>query len=230
MKAETFEAVAKVLGHRFSDQGLLEQALTHPSLEGKPNYQRLEFLGDRILGAVIAELLLEHYPAAKEGPLAARYNVLVRRNTLADIAQKIGLGAHLVMSPAEDESGGRTKPAILADVCEAVIGALYQDGGMKVARRFVVRHWHALVGDMSKVPQDPKTALQERAQGAGLASPVYTERSRTGPAHAPVFTMEVKVGNLPPATGSGTTKQAAEKAAAQTLLEGWAKSWSKHDS
>lgn len=210
-----------ILGHVFARPDLLAQALTHPSVEGRENYQRLEFLGDRVLAVVIAEMLFKHYPDAREGALAARFNDLVRRDTLAGVAVEAGLGGHIILSPAEAESGGREKPAILADVCEAVIAALYLDGGMAVAEDFIKSFWGALAGDMAETPKDGKTALQERAQGAGLAAPVYLEVGRSGPAHAPEFTIEVQVKGQASVTGAGRTKQAAQQAAAAAMLEAW---------
>ena len=129
-----------VLGHQFADAALLRQALTHPSVSGDVHYQRLEFLGDRILGAIIATQLYRRFPKMNEGDLALRYNALVRKESLAAIAKRIELATYMVMSGGEEDSGGRTKPAILADVCEAIIGALYLDGGIDVARRFVLQY------------------------------------------------------------------------------------------
>lgn len=214
-----FEPLYAALGHCFARADLVEQALTHPSVEGVPSYQRLEFLGDRILGLVVAELLYDDYPGATEGALAARYNVLVRRQTLAEVAREVGIGDYLRLSPSEERSGGRDKPAILADVCEAIIAALYRDGGLGVARAFVERHWRPRGDNLADAPKDAKTALQEWLQGAGLAAPSYREVSRSGPDHALVFTMEVRVKGQPALTGRGSTKQVAEQAAAAAMLE-----------
>lgn len=214
-----FEPLFAALGHRFARADLVEQALTHPSVEGVPSYQRLEFLGDRVLGLVVAELLYDGYPGAAEGALAARYNVLVRRQTLAEVAREVGLGDYLLLSPSEERSGGRDKPAILADACEAIIAALYRDGGLDAARAFVERYWRPRGDNLPDAPKDAKTALQEWLQGAGFAAPSYREVSRSGPDHALVFTMEVVVKGRPALTGRGSTKQAAEQAAAAAMLE-----------
>lgn len=207
------------IGHRFHDRALLEQALTHPSCEGQPHYQRLEFIGDRVLGTVIADALYHTYPDAVEGDLALRFNALVRRETLAGLAQDIGLTGHIRLSPGEDQAGGRDKPAIQADVVEALIGALYQDGGFEAAKAFVRGHWDDLVTSVAHKAKDAKTQLQEWAQGRGLAKPSYQVVSREGPAHAPQFTITVVVGKQHQATGQGGTKRAAEQEAARALLD-----------
>jgi len=208
----------KVLGHTFGNSELLETALTHPSESGRESYQRLEFLGDRILGALIAEKLYELFPSMNEGSLALRYNELVRRETLALVAEKMGLAPHIRLSVGEDESGGRQKPAILADVCEALIGALYLDGGLICARQFVLEYWADMVSSALTTEKDGKTALQEWAQGNGLATPVYQEVDRSGPSHAPIFTMEVSLENGLTATGKAGSKRGAETAAASSLM------------
>ncbi|MFN3232109.1 MAG: ribonuclease III [Alphaproteobacteria bacterium] len=217
--ADDFEALYEVIGHRFADPGLLVEAFTHPSCDGPHNYQRLEFLGDRVLGASIAMRLLEEYPDFDEGNLAIRYNELVRRKTLAKIAKDLQLDTHLRLSPGENDSGGRDKPAILADCCEALIGALFLDAGFDAARAFVDRQWTDLVTAVADTGKDAKTRLQEWAQGRGLATPSYQEVSRTGPAHEPEFVVSVVVGKEYQARGVGGSKRNAEQAAARTLLE-----------
>ena len=224
-----FEPLYAALGHRFARADLVQQALTHPSVEGALSYQRLEFLGDRILGLVVAELLYDSYPGAAEGALAARYNVLVQRQTLAEVAREVGLGDYLLLSPSEERSGGRDKPAILADACEAIIAALYRDGGLGAARAFVERYWRPRGDNLPDAPKDAKTALQEWLQGAGLAAPSYREVSRSGPDHSLVFTMEVMVKGRPALTGRGSTKQAAEQAAAAAMLENCAGASANND-
>lgn len=206
------------LGHRFADEGLLRRALTHPSAEGS-NYQRFEFLGDRVLGLVIAKWLLEAFPQADEGELAVRYNALVRKEACAEVAERLGLGRHIVMGGGEEKAGGRRKAAILADACEALIAALYLDGGHEVAERFVRAEWAALIERSGKVPQDAKTALQEWAQGAGRPVPKYALAGRTGPDHAPEFTVSVEVEGQAALMAKGASKRQVEQAAARAMLE-----------
>lgn len=211
------------LGYRFKDRGLLVQALTHPSLGGVDRnagrgYERLEFLGDRVLGLVIAEWLLERFPAEPEGALARRHTALVRAEALTVVAEAIGLGPFLRLAPSERDSGGQAKPAILADACEAVIGAIFQDGGLEPARSLIRGRWTPLIQADLSPPQDPKTALQEWALGRGRPLPHYETLSREGPDHAPVFRVSVKVEGVEPAIATGNSKRAAEKAAAVALL------------
>lgn len=211
------------LGHDFAKPGLLEEALTHPSAtagegKGRRNFERFEFLGDRVLGLCVAQLLAEHYRDEKVGALARRHTALVRAETLTRVAEKIGLGDFIIMSKAEEEAGGRTNPAIVADCCEAVIAALYLDGGMEAAQRFIHAHWVPLMNEALKPPKDPKTALQEWAQARGLPLPVYTILYQTGPAHDPVFAVQVFVRGFPRTTGTGRSKRVAEQTAAQLLL------------
>ena len=214
------EPLSAVLQYTFSDPRLLEEALTHGSALGIRgfDYQRLEFLGDRVLALVIAELLYKSFPKENEGQLARRYVALVRREALAEVAGKIGLGDHLILSESEALSGGRKNPSLLADVCEAVIAALYLDGGLQPAAAFINRYWQPLMAREDKPPTDAKTTLQEWLQGRGLALPVYRITRRTGPDHAPEFTIEVIAGNAQPATGSGLSRRAAEQQAAAAML------------
>ena len=217
-------ALAEVLGHQFADGALLDEALTHasvnPGRRGGAQHanERLEFLGDRVLGLVMATWLLELFPQEAEGALAKRYAALVRQEALADVARSISLGDYLRLSRGEDSSGGRDNAAILADACEAVLGALYLDGGLDAARRFVRTHWQSRIRGERAPPRDPKTALQEWAQHHGLPLPEYTEAGRTGPDHAPQYTVRVEVVGQGGATASGSTKRAAEKGAAAELL------------
>lgn len=211
-----------LLGHRFARPDLLIEALTHGSVEGraKRDYQRLEFLGDRVLGLIVAGDLLARHPEADAGGLARRLNELVREETLAGVAQAIGLGRHLRLSKSEDEQGGRAKPAILADVCEALIGALYLDGGLEAAENFVRRHWAAQAATLAaSAPKDPKSALQEYAQARGKKPPTYSVIEASGPDHSPRFLVEARVPGFAPARGEGGSKRAAEIAAAKALLD-----------
>ena len=217
---------SRILGHVFRDPGLLEQALTHPSVvHGRTKrrfteYERLEFLGDRVLGLVMAEVVYHHFPQEPEGDLAKRHVALVRREALARIAQLIRLDRALVLSPGEDGAGGRNNPGLLADACEAVIGAIFVDGGFDVARTFVRDQWLPLLNELSVPPKDAKTRLQEWAQAQGYTLPHYDVTGQQGSAHNPLFIVQVTVpGHDGAASGQGTSKRVAEQAAALTFLE-----------
>lgn len=218
-----FSKLYLALGHSFTHTELVEEALTHPSVtagegRGKRNYERFEFLGDRVLGLCISELLLQRFRDEKVGQLARRHTALVRAETLTRVANMIDLGDFMNLSRSEEESGGRDNDALLSDCCEAIVAALYLDGGMEAARRFIYRHWVPLMNEALRPPKDPKTALQEWAQSRGLPLPVYTGISQDGPAHSPTFTVQVFVRGLPRSTASGRSKRAAEQAAAQLLM------------
>jgi ribonuclease-3 len=220
-------ALAAKLGHDFKDPELLALSLTHPSAAGGDeredarlrNYQRLEFLGDRVLGLAIAELLIHRFPLEREGRLARRHTQLVRKEALAKVARGIGLGDYLILSRGEEEAGGRKNPAILADCCEAIIAALFIDGGMPAAERFIHAHWVPLMEAAAVPPKDVKTALQEWTQARSLPLPNYKVVSNEGPDHKPVFSVEVSVEGQSSVTATGKSKRAAEKAAARKLLE-----------
>jgi len=213
----------EALGHSFRHPDLLRQALTHPSVvhrrSAQESYERLEFLGDRVLGLIVADLLFATYPAEPEGKLAQRLAALVRKETLADVAREIDLGSALVLSRGEEESGGRDNPANLANGCEAVIGALYLDGGLEAARQFVCRHWVARLEAARRPPRDAKTSLKEWAQGQGRPLPRYRVVDTSGPPHNPTFAVEVSVEGVSPVVAHGSSKRAAEQAAAALLLE-----------
>jgi ribonuclease-3 len=211
------------IGYRFADPTLLQQASTHSSAAGRGrrslrSNERLEFLGDRVLGLVIADLLIRRFPNESEGGLTRRHAALVQGATLAQIALEIALGDHLVLAHSEDDAGGRRKPATLANGLEALIGALYLDGGLAPAAAFIARHFGPRLEAMRVPPQDPKTALQEWAQGRGLALPDYRVVEVAGPAHEPRFEVSVQVGDRPSATAVAGSKRAAERAAAARLL------------
>ncbi len=208
------------LGHRFRDPDLLIRALTHASISSpqRPDSQRLEFLGDRVLGLVIAEALLAADKGAREGQLAPRYNALVRKETCAAIARDIGLGDVLKLGRSEMKSGGRRKDALLGDAMEAVIAAVYADGGFEAARDLVLRLWQARIDKVDSDARDAKTSLQEWAQARGLPPPDYVETGRTGPDHAPVFTIEARLQSGETASASAPSKRAAEQAAAKALM------------
>jgi ribonuclease-3 len=181
--------------------------------------QRLEFLGDRVLGLVMAEALLKADPNAPEGLLAPRYNALVRRETCADVARGIDLGAVLKLGRSEMKSGGRRKEALLADAMEAVIAAIYQDGGFDAARAAILRLWGARINNVADDARDAKTALQEWAQARGEVPPQYVEIDRSGPDHQPVFTIEVRLASGPSEIATAGSKRHAEQAAATALLK-----------
>lgn len=208
------------LGHQFGRPELLQQALTHASVGSGTglNNERMEFLGDRVLALLIADLLLEHYPDADEGDLAQRLNALVRRETCTAVAADLQLGICLNLSAAETATGGRDKPAILGDACEALIGALYLDGGMAAARHFVETFWTPRLAGLSAVPADAKSALQEWSLARKLGTPVYTVISRAGPDHAPLFEIEVSLPGQPSQSGAGASKRDAEREAALAML------------
>lgn len=211
------------LAHAFTDRSLLDEALTHASMLGRgrrsrPSNERLEFLGDRVLGLVIAARLIERFPKDPEGDLSRRQAALVRRETLAEIARDLDLGAWLEVARSEEEGGGRNNPAILADCLEAVIGALFLDGGLAAAEGFVRRQWEGRIEAMATPPRDAKTALQEWAQGRGLARPVYEVVRAEGPPHAPIFEVRVSLSDLAPLSASAPSKRAAEQAAADAML------------
>jgi ribonuclease-3 len=209
------------LGHDFADKALLRRAVTHSSMSspGREDNQRLEFLGDRVLGLVMAEALLAHDKKASEGQLAPRYNALVRKETCADVAREIGLGDALKIGRSEQMSGGRRKQALLGDAMEAVIAAVYLDGGFEVAQALILRLWGARIRDVDEDAKDPKTTLQEWAQARKMPPPKYVELKREGPDHAPVFTIEVRLETGEIAQATAGNKRLAEQAAATALLE-----------
>jgi ribonuclease-3 len=216
--------LAAAIGYEFASEDILVRALTHASFDAQrdgelpTNYERLEFLGDRVLGLVIAHVLYERFPESEEGGLATRYNALVRKETCARVAEEIELGRYLRLSSGEVSAGGRRKMAILGNACEALIAAVYLDGGFDAARTFIERYWLALLDDVREPPKDAKTALQEWAQGRGLAAPSYRVVDRTGPDHAPRFTMAVTIADMSDALGEGSSKRAAQQDAAERFL------------
>jgi ribonuclease-3 len=208
------------LGHDFSQPDLLVRAVTHASIssETRPDNQRLEFLGDRVLGLVMAEALLSADQSASEGQLAPRFNALVRKETCADVARQIDLGSVLKLGRSEMMSGGRRKEALLGDAMEAVIAAIYLDAGFVAAREAILRLWGKRIDAVEFDARDPKTSLQEWVQARGQTPPTYRELERQGPDHAPVFTVEVKLQSGEKARAKATSKRAAEQMAARTLL------------
>jgi ribonuclease-3 len=208
------------IGHRFARTDLLTRALTHASIAApsRPSNERLEFLGDRVLGLSIAGALFAADRGAAEGKLAPRFNALVRLETCADVAREIGLGEVLRLGRSEMLSGGRRKDALLGDALEAVIAAVYLDAGFEAAQAVVLRLWQNRIAQVADDARDAKSALQEWAQARGLPPPVYAETGRTGPDHAPAFTVEVRLESGEAVTAEAGSKRAAEQAAAAALL------------
>ncbi|MFC3182796.1 ribonuclease III [Cypionkella sinensis] len=218
--AADLKAFEARIGHQFRTPELLLRAVTHASISSatRPDNQRLEFLGDRVLGLVMAEALLGADTAASEGQLAPRFNALVRKEACAEVAREVGLGDVLKLGRSEMLSGGRRKEALLGDAMEAVIAAVYQDGGFDAARALILRLWGARIGAVEQDARDPKTALQEWAQARAMPPPVYSEQGRSGPDHQPIFTVEVKLANGEAECARAGSKRVAEQAAARALL------------
>jgi ribonuclease-3 len=222
-RAVAASALEKTIGYRFKDGELLERSLTHISAiaggSRTNSYQRLEFLGDHVLGLIISDMLFRAFPKADEGELSRRLADLVRREACADVARAIELGTALRLGASEANAGGRMRTAILADVCESLVGAVYLDGGYDAAAELVEKLW----GDRMRAPvrplRDPKTILQEWAQARGLPTPTYREVERTGPHHDPEFRVAVDLASREPAEGRGRSKRTAEQAAAATMLK-----------
>jgi len=211
------------IGYRFKDAALLEQALTHISaLTGARNragsYQRLEFLGDHVLGLIVSDMLFRAFPKADEGEMSRRLADLVRKEACADVARSIDLGSAIRLGASESNAGGRGRAAILADVCEALIGAVFIDGGYPAAAELIERLWEARMRTPARPLRDAKTVLQEWAQARGLPTPNYREVERKGPDHDPVFRVTVELPDRATAEGLGRSKRAAEQAAAAAML------------
>lgn len=210
------------LGYTFKNRELFKRALTHASVRShrgtRHDNERLEFVGDRVLGLAVADMLFELHPDASEGELARRFNRLVRGQACANVARRVGVGPYLILSESEAESGGREKETILAGALEALLGAVFIEAGFETARKIVRSLWSDLLDAMPDAIPDPKSALQEWAQGQGLSLPEYIEISRSGPDHAPLFVTEVHIPGREPARGEGPTKRQAEQAAASVML------------
>jgi ribonuclease III len=211
------------IGYRFADKTLLERALTHISALSGPrsragSYQRLEFLGDHVLGLVISDMLFRAFPSADEGELSRRLADLVRKETCADVARAMDLGPAMRLGSSEVHAGGRLRVAILGDVCEALIGAVFIDGGYAPAADLVERFWQERMLRPVRPLRDPKTVLQEWAQGRGMPAPCYREIDRSGPDHDPEFHVAVEVADRTPTEGVGRSKRSAEQAAAAAML------------
>lgn len=227
-RAEAVEALTRALGHVFRNPERLEQALTHPSVgegsgrvSGRPviDNQRLEFLGDRVLGLLTAERLMADFPAADEGEMSSRLHPLVDKTACARAAERLGVGPALRLSPGESKQGGRRREGALGDAMEAILAAVYLDGGLDAARAVFERAWaEDLAAPPPRAVSNPKSALQEWALGRGLTLPAYRIVDRRGADHAPVFTVAAEIAGLEPLTGQGRSRQEAEKAAALAVL------------
>ncbi len=213
------------IGHDFADASLLVRALTHvsalpaaPAQRRVDSYQRLEFLGDRVLGLAVSTMIYETFPAAEEGELSRRLADLVRKETCAEVARDWGVGAALRLGEGEAQTGGAQKSAILGDICESILGAIFLDAGYDKVEAVVRRSFAAKMLNPRRPLRDPKTALQEWAQARGLPPPIYRQSGRSGPDHAPLFVMEVIVNTFEPVLAEGTSKRLAEQACAQKFL------------
>ncbi len=214
------EELQEKIGYVFKNPDLLRTALTHSSTGGQENYERLEFLGDRVLGLVIATLLFKRFPEEREGDLAKRLASLVQGETLAELSASLSLGDYIFFSGAEAAAGGAKNDHILADVFEALIGALYLDGSYEHCARLIEAHWQEVLYTMRCPPRHPKTMVQEWAQGKGLPLPIYEIVSQSGPDHAPEFEVCLSVMGHPPIIVSGRSRADAEKKAASEFVEG----------
>ena len=214
-----YQELAERLGYDFKDRAMLRLALTHASV-GRANrdYERLEFLGDRVLGLIIAEKLYLENPGQQEGPMASWHSALVRGELCAEIARLIGLQDFIQLGRKESQLGVHLSSSVLGDAMEAMIAAIYLDGGLDAARKFVLRFWGSAIADKKALRKDAKTFLQEWALAQGHSIPAYRIKGREGPDHAPVFVVEVAVGDRQPAEGEGLNKRLAEQAAAKAFL------------
>jgi ribonuclease-3 len=217
MSGQTASFVQSGLGHKPQDLGLFERAFTHSSLGGD-SYERLEFLGDRVLGLVIARALYERYPGEPEGKLSRRYNALVAGETCAEVGRQLGLPAMIQLGKQARDDGANQSDNVIGDVVEALLGALFIDGGLEAAERLILSAWSDYLDGQGRAPQHPKSALQELAAARGCKAPHYELVSRTGAHHAPCFQIRVSVARLGEASASGSSKQEAETAAAEALL------------
>jgi len=222
--AKAASAIEQRIGHKFTDPNLLMTAMTHvsalkPSRKRGESYQRLEFLGDHVLGLIVSDMLYRAFPNADEGELSKRLADLVRKESCADVAKSLGLAEDIKLGAVGPGAGARLRKSVLGDICEAVIGAVFLDGGYPAASVFVERNWTEQMRKPRQPLRDPKTVLQEWAQGKGLPTPVYREVERTGPHHDPQFRVAVDLPGLAPAEGVGGSKRAAEKVAASVMIE-----------
>jgi ribonuclease-3 len=227
-------AIEARIGHKFADAVLLNTAITHvsalkPTHKRGDSYQRLEFLGDHVLGLIVSDMLYRAFPEADEGELSKRLADLVRKESCAEVAKALGLADDVKLGAVGAGASARLRKSVLGDICEAVIGAVYLDGGYAAASDFVERNWTERMRKPRQPLRDPKTVLQEWAQGKGLPTPVYREIERTGPHHDPQFRVAVDLPGLAPAEGIGGSKRAAEKVAASVMIEREGVAGGKHD-
>lgn len=216
--SDILASLEEKIGYHFKNRHWLKDALTHSSTADGNNYERLEFLGDRVLGLVMADALFRHFPEESEGGMARRHSALVQGRTIALIGHQNGIGEYIIMSVAERASGGGEKENIVADVMEAMLGAIYLDGGLEAAQEVILRLWGDNIDTLTDAPMDPKTELQEWVQARGWPLPVYDIIDKTGPDHAPEFVIEVRVEGHSPVTATGPSRRQAEKTAARTML------------
>ncbi|MFV9875574.1 MAG: ribonuclease III [Rickettsiales endosymbiont of Dermacentor nuttalli] len=225
MKKSHIEQISNIIDYKFNKEELLIEALTHPSLSTlnnnvvKGNYERLEFLGDAVLGLIITEFLINEYGSEREGALAKRRSALICGEALSKIATQLGLGNFLMMTEGEKNGGGRKNKTNLENALEALIGAIYIDAGFEKVRQFVYKYWLPIARSVKIPPKDPKTALQEWAQKQGKPIPIYNVIDTKGPAHLPIFVVEVKVEGLKEISASASSKRLAERYAAELLLK-----------
>jgi ribonuclease-3 len=220
MTSPDFNKLEKIIGYEFKDKHWLERALTHSSTNDDFNYQRLEFLGDRVLGLVIAGALFQEFKDENEGGLAKRHTALVQGTTCATVGQAHNIGDFILFSDSERQSGGHLNENIIADVVESLLGAIYVDGGYDAVQAVVLKLWgNDTIKTLKNAPQDPKTELQEWVQARGLDLPQYEITDKIGPDHAPKFVVRVTVEGVDPLLAEGTSRRQAEKIAANNMLQ-----------
>ncbi len=219
MEERSFTQLEDIIGYKFKDRHLLERALTHSSTNDAYNYQRLEFLGDRVLGLVIADALFTEFRGENEGGLAKRHTALVQGVTCAVIGQAHKIGDFIILSESERVSGGNLNENIIADVVESLLGAIYRDGGYDVAQKVILKLWGDNIKTLEKAPQDPKTELQEWVQARSLDLPLYEVAEKSGPDHAPMFLMRLTVDGQGSVEAEGSSRRQAEKTAARLMLK-----------
>jgi ribonuclease-3 len=219
MSEAQFQKLEEIIDYNFKDSHFLERALTHSSTNDDYNYQRLEFLGDRVLGLVMAHALFEEFRGENEGGLAKRHTALVQGTTCSFIGQKYNIAEFIILSDSEKEAGVHLNESIIADVVESMIGAIYIDGGYEEAQRVLLHLWGDMVQTLKDVPQDPKTELQEWVQARGLELPQYKIIDKSGPDHAPLFSIQLKIEGFDPVVSKGTSRRQTEKLAAKEMLK-----------
>lgn len=217
----TYDPLQKKIDYKFNDLSILRQSLRHKSIsyDGDGGYERMEFLGDRVLGFVISNLLYHAFPEEREGSLAKRFSALVRGETCCLVAQKIDLGQYVQMAKSEEEYGGRESESLLADCCEALIAAIFLDGGIEKAQKFILRYWTPFLNNQETLPEDPKTALQEWAQARSKNLPEYKIVNEEGPSHDKRFTMIVCLDGHQSSPFTDGSKKKAQRKAAKDLLK-----------